>query len=41
MHVLPRIVKFWVICGNDFVKYIATKQNSKCWYMYVDELLRL
>ena len=29
MHVLPRIVKFWVIYGNDFAKYILTKV-AKC-----------
>ena len=37
MHVLPRIVRFGLICGNDFVIYVltkvaksATKRNSKC-----------
>ena len=23
MHVLPRIVRFGLICGNDLVKYIC------------------
>ena len=29
MHVLPRIVRFGLICGNDFLKYILTKV-AKC-----------
>ena len=29
MHVLPRIVRLGVICGNDFVKYVLTKV-AKC-----------
>ena len=29
MHVLPRIVRFGLICGNDFVKYVLTK-FAKC-----------
>ena len=29
MHVLPRIVRFGLICGNEFVKYVLTKV-AKC-----------
>ena len=29
MHALPRIVRFGLICGNDFVKYVLTKV-AKC-----------
>ena len=29
MHVLSRIVRFGLICGNDFVKYVLNKV-AKC-----------
>ena len=46
MHVLPRIVRFGLTCGNDFVRYVLTKV-AKCnkrdfkVLMCVRKLLRL